>query len=76
MKTVLITFFHIKGIVHIELIPQGHTVNQAYYVETLKWLHEAVHRRSLNFGPAVGFSTMTMLQLTRHFLSSIFWPKD
>jgi len=32
----LIAFFYIKGIVHFELIPEGQTVNQAYYVETLK----------------------------------------
>jgi hypothetical protein len=44
MKTMLITFFHIKGIVEFEFIPQGQTVNQAYYVEILEQLHEAVHR--------------------------------
>jgi hypothetical protein len=38
MKTMLITFFHIKDIVHFQFIPQGLTDNQAYYVEILQWL--------------------------------------
>jgi hypothetical protein len=45
MKTMLTTFFDIKGTVHFEFIPQGQTVNQAYCVEILKWIHEVVHRK-------------------------------
>jgi uncharacterized protein involved in tellurium resistance len=45
MKTILITFFNIQGTVHFEFIPQGQTVNQAYYVEIMKQLHEAMRRK-------------------------------
>jgi len=45
MKMMLITFVHIKCSVHFKFMPQGQTVNQMYYVEILKQLHEAVHGR-------------------------------
>jgi hypothetical protein len=35
MKTMPITFVYVKGINHLELIPQGQTVSQSYYGEVL-----------------------------------------
>jgi len=36
VKTMLICFFNIKGLVHFEFIPQGQNVNQQFYLEVLK----------------------------------------
>jgi hypothetical protein len=52
ITTVPITFFEIKYTVHFEFIPQGQTVNQVYYVEIWKWLHEAAHRKRPKFWPS------------------------
>jgi len=41
----LICFFDIKGLVHFELVPQGQTVNQQFYLELLKLLRDAVRRK-------------------------------
>jgi arylsulfatase A-like enzyme len=38
-------FFNIQGIVHFEFIPHDQTVNQAYYIEILKWLRENVRSK-------------------------------
>jgi hypothetical protein len=51
MKTMLITFFDIKGNVHSEFIPQGQTVNQAYYMDVLKRLREVVRRKRPELWP-------------------------
>jgi hypothetical protein len=53
MKTMLVTFFDTKSIVHFEFIPQGQTVSRAYHVEILKRLREAVHRKSPELWPNV-----------------------
>jgi len=45
VKTMLICFFDIKGLIHFEFIPQGQTVNQQFYLEVLKRLRDAVRRK-------------------------------
>jgi hypothetical protein len=48
----ILTFFDIKGIIfHLEFISQGQTIIQAYYVEILKGLCEAVHREGTELWP-------------------------
>ncbi|GFW82211.1 mariner mos1 transposase [Trichonephila clavipes] len=38
IKTMIIVFFDIRGIVHCEFVPQGQTVNSAFYLEVLRRL--------------------------------------
>jgi len=42
----IITLFDIKGIVHIEFVPTGQTVNSGFYCEVLRRLREKVRRPS------------------------------
>jgi hypothetical protein len=51
MKTVLVTSFDIKGIVHFEFIPQDQTVIQAY-VGVFMRLYEALHRKRPGLWPS------------------------
>jgi histone-lysine N-methyltransferase SETMAR len=45
MKTMLIVFFDIRGIVHRKFVPQGHTVNKKFYCEVLRRLRENIWRK-------------------------------
>ncbi|UYV72492.1 hypothetical protein LAZ67_9003387 [Cordylochernes scorpioides] len=44
IKTMIIVFFDIRGIVHIEFVPQGQTVNSAFYLEVLRRLKRRIAR--------------------------------
>jgi len=44
-KAMLIVFFDIKGIIFVEWVPSGQTVNQYYYKEVLIKLRERVRKK-------------------------------
>ena len=44
-KAMMIVFIGIRGIVHVDWVPESQTVNQVYYKEVLANLHEWVRRR-------------------------------
>jgi hypothetical protein len=41
----MIVFFDIRGIVHVDLVPEVQSINQFYYKEVLTKLRERVRRR-------------------------------
>jgi len=44
-KVMLIAFFDIDRVVHLEFVPPGQTVNGHFYVQVLQKLHDAVRRK-------------------------------
>jgi predicted nucleotidyltransferase len=45
VKTMMIVFVNIRGVIMIEWVPEGQTVNQKYYLEVLSKLRERVRVR-------------------------------
>jgi hypothetical protein len=71
MKTMLINFFDIKGIVHCEFIQKAKQSSKLIMWKYWGGDVKLCVGKGLNFGPPTGFSTMTVLQLTRRSLSSL-----
>ncbi|UYV73896.1 hypothetical protein LAZ67_11001326 [Cordylochernes scorpioides] len=44
IKTMIIVFFDIRGIAHCKFVPQGQTVNSAFYLEVLRRLKRRIAR--------------------------------
>lgn len=44
-KAMMIVFFDIQGIIHVEWVPEGQTVTQHYYLEVLTRLREKIRRK-------------------------------
>jgi len=77
VKSMLIIFFDIQGIVRKVFIRPGQTVNGKFYCEVLKRLREAFDANVQTSGRnTIGFSNMTMRPLTHHSLFDNSWlPK-
>ncbi|UYV79398.1 hypothetical protein LAZ67_17002471 [Cordylochernes scorpioides] len=45
LKCLLITLFHVKGLVHYEFVPECQTINQHYYLDVLRHLREPVRQK-------------------------------
>ena len=45
IKTMLISFFDVDGILHREFVPPGQTINQQFYLNVVKSLHERLWRK-------------------------------
>jgi hypothetical protein len=45
VKAMMVIFFDIRGVIMIQLIPEGQTVNQKYYLEVLFKLRERVRNK-------------------------------
>jgi len=66
VKTMLLTFFVIRGIVHYEIVPNGQTVNQFYYFELLERLREKEGKDPNILSTPHGSCITTIHLLTRH----------
>jgi hypothetical protein len=71
MQTMLITFFDIKGTVHLEVIPQGLSTKLIMRKQSRGYVKLWLEK-GLNFVQMNGLSTMKILHLTRRSLSSSF----
>lgn len=45
LKAMLIVFFDVRGVIMVEWVPEGQTVNQKYYIEVLEKLRERVRKK-------------------------------
>ena len=75
LKVMLTVLFDYIGVVHCELLPEGHTINKEYYLEIMHLLCEAIQKNAWNCEKTIhGYCTTIMCQLTCHCLFVIFWP--
>ncbi|UYV74190.1 hypothetical protein LAZ67_11002371 [Cordylochernes scorpioides] len=73
IKTMIIVCFDIRGIVHCEFVPQGETVNSAFYLEVLRKLKRRIARVRTDI-KTLSSSTMTMPPATQPSSLPTSWP--
>src|SRR5215510_14413982 len=65
LKSMLILFFDIRGIVHHAFVPQGQTMNTQFYCSVLRRLRENIRRKRPElWRRAIGCCMMTTHPLT------------
>jgi len=72
IKTMVIVFFDIRGLVHHKFVPYGITTNAKFYVEVLKRLKKVFIVSGLK-SQTMGICTTTMSQPTPPSLWHNFW---
>jgi hypothetical protein len=75
IKSMLIIFFHMKGIVYKQFVLARQTVNTAYDCNVLQRLREMCKNFALNFGTKGLAVTSRQRTISHLFLPGIFWPK-
>jgi hypothetical protein len=77
VKTIIISFFDVDGILHRQFVPPRQTVNQQFYLNVLKQLYETGYNENVQKSGRVGICscTMTMPLPTQPSVFSSFWLK-
>ena len=76
LKSIIISFFDIEGIVHKEFVPTGQTVNSGFYCKVLRRMREKLRTHRPNCGEnRPGCFIMTTHRLTLPSSPSSFWRK-
>ena len=60
VKTIIISFFDVDGILHRQFVPPRQTVNQQFYLNVLKQLYETGYNENVQKSGRVGISSCTM----------------
>jgi hypothetical protein len=77
VKSMIIIFFNINGIVHKEFVLAGQTVNSSYYCDVLSLLCENVWDFASNYGDkGTGCCITTTYSLKLPCSPDNFWPKQ
>ncbi|UYV68001.1 hypothetical protein LAZ67_5002755 [Cordylochernes scorpioides] len=75
VKSLLVTFFYINGLVHHEFIPFGRTINQEVYLRIMRRLREAVRlKRPERWQNNEWYFTSIMRGRTQPMLFCSSWP--
>jgi hypothetical protein len=76
IKTMLVDFFDIQGIIMTQYVPPGQTVNQAYYIELLTKLRGKIRRKRAELWKNGWILHQDNTPRTMHYRFESFWQKN